>query len=119
MSEVPLYGRRRMALLACSKQGMAEQAGAPRRWTQETSNEKAFKLKLSGNEVYYTNALLLLIKNMLCSKLHCQKGFELKLFLYKTRTTHPGPHNLTAVTRTRPPGRDTYWIPSRHRGRQM
>jgi hypothetical protein len=35
--------------------------------------EKAFKLKLSGNEVDYTNSLILLVKNMLCSKLHCQK----------------------------------------------
>jgi hypothetical protein len=34
--------------------------------------EKAFKLKLSGNEAYYTNSLILLVKNMLCSKLHYQ-----------------------------------------------
>ena len=34
-------------------------------------------LKFSGNEVYYTNALLCLRKVMLCSKLHCQKGVDL------------------------------------------
>jgi hypothetical protein len=32
--------------------------------------DKAFKLKLSGNEVYLTNSP---VNNMLCSKLHCQK----------------------------------------------
>ena len=34
---------------------------------------KSFNLKPSGNEVYRTNTLLLRIKFMLCSKLHCQK----------------------------------------------
>ena len=38
--------------------------------------EKGFNLKLSGNEVDYTNALLLPIRIMLCSKLHCQKVFR-------------------------------------------
>ena len=38
---------------------------------------------LPGNEVYYTNSLVLLVKNMLCSKLHYQKYFELIVFLYK------------------------------------
>ena len=42
---------------------------------------------LSGNEVYYTNSSILLVKNMLCSKLHCQKGFDLILFLYKIAQT--------------------------------
>ena len=32
--------------------------------------EKSFNLKLSGNEVYCTNALLFLMKIMLCSNLH-------------------------------------------------
>ena len=35
--------------------------------------EQRFILKLSGNEVYCTNALPLLMKIMLCSKLHRQK----------------------------------------------
>ena len=39
----------------------------------EDSYEKSFNLKLSGNEVYYTNNFISLVKNMLCSKLHCQK----------------------------------------------
>ena len=38
--------------------------------------DKAFQLKLSGNEVYHTNSSILLGKNMLCSKLHYQKGFD-------------------------------------------
>ena len=45
--------------------------------------EKSFNLKLSSTEVYYTIFLILLVKNMLCSKLHCQNVFELKLFSYK------------------------------------
>jgi hypothetical protein len=35
-----------------------------------------FGLKLSGNEVDCTNASLLLLKIMLCSKLHCIKVFN-------------------------------------------
>jgi hypothetical protein len=44
---------------------------------------KQFQSELSSNEVFCTSALLLLIKIMLCSKLQCQKVFELKLFSYK------------------------------------
>jgi len=33
--------------------------------------EKSFDLKLPGNEIYCTNALLLLMKIMLCSKVRC------------------------------------------------
>jgi hypothetical protein len=32
--------------------------------------------QFSGNEVYCTNSLLLLIKIMLCSKLHCQRDLN-------------------------------------------
>ena len=39
---------------------------------------------LSGNELYYTNCSILLVKNMLCRELHCQKGFNLILFSYST-----------------------------------
>jgi len=35
--------------------------------------EKGIESKLSGNEVDYTNDLLLLIKIMLCSKFYFQK----------------------------------------------
>jgi len=35
--------------------------------------EKGFKLKLSGNEVFYTNSLILLVDNMLCGKVHFEK----------------------------------------------
>ena len=40
--------------------------------------------KLSGIEVYNTNSSILLVKNMLCSKLHCENGFNLIIFSYKT-----------------------------------
>ena len=36
-------------------------------------HEKEFTLKLSGNEVCCTNYLILLVNNMLCSKLHYQQ----------------------------------------------
>ena len=39
--------------------------------------EKGVNLKLSGTEVYYTNTLLLVVKNMLRSKLHYQKDLNL------------------------------------------
>ena len=39
--------------------------------------------KISGYEVHYTMSLILLVKIMLCSKLHCQKTFKLKVFSYK------------------------------------
>jgi len=32
---------------------------------------------LSGNEIYYTNSLISLVKNLLCGQLHCQKGSHL------------------------------------------
>ena len=36
--------------------------------------ERSILLKISGNEVYYTNYLIFLVKNMLCSKLHYQNA---------------------------------------------
>ena len=41
--------------------------------------------KISGNEVYYTIFLILLVKIMLCSKLGRQKSFKLKHISYTTR----------------------------------
>ena len=38
---------------------------------------------LSSDEVCYTNYLFLLVKNMLCSKIHCQKDFDMIVFLHK------------------------------------
>jgi len=46
-------------------------------------NEKAFRLRLAGNEVYKMNSLIFLVKIMLCSKLHCQDVFKLTLLSYK------------------------------------
>ena len=52
---------------------------------------KSFDLIFSCDEVYCTNALFALINIVLCSKLHCQKFFELKLFSYKIgRSTDSG-----------------------------
>ena len=51
--------------------------------TPQFSRNRVSIKKTSGNEVYYTNALILLINMMLCSKFHCQKFFKLKLFSYK------------------------------------
>jgi len=44
--------------------------------------EKGIKSELSCNEAHNTNYLILLVNNMLCSKLHCQKDFNLVLFSY-------------------------------------
>jgi hypothetical protein len=43
------------------------------RTTVQILHEKEFEFKRDGNEVYRTNSLILLAKNMLCSKLHRQK----------------------------------------------
>ena len=53
--------------------------GSYRHKTSTQLNGK-LNLKLSGNEVYCTNASLLLTKILLCSKLHLQKVSRLKLF---------------------------------------
>ena len=45
----------------------------PERVVYMVSQEKSFNLKLSGNEVYRTHALLLQINIMLCSQLHYQR----------------------------------------------
>ena len=45
--------------------------------------ENIIKLNLPGNAFYHTNCLLLLLKNMLCGTLHCQKGFNIVLFSYE------------------------------------
>ena len=45
--------------------------------------EERIRLVFCGNDVYCTNSLILLVKNMMCSKLHCQKGSSLIPFSYK------------------------------------
>ena len=37
---------------------------------------------LSGKEVYYTNYSILLVKNMPCSKIDCQRVFDSIIFSY-------------------------------------
>ena len=41
------------------------------------TQEKGLKLTFSGNEFHYTYSLILLLKNMLCSKLHRYKALIL------------------------------------------
>ena len=53
--------------------------------------EKIITLNLSGNEVYYTDSLMLSVKNIVCSKLHCQKGINPILCSYATNRV-PVPH---------------------------
>ena len=51
--------------------------------------ENIFNLKLSGDKVYYTNALSLPFKKMLCIKLHSQNGFQLILVSCKLCDAFP------------------------------
>ena len=48
--------------------------------------ERELNQNLSGNDVHYTN-LIRLVKNMLCSELHCQKGFDSTPFHTKAEVT--------------------------------
>ena len=48
-------------------------------------HEMCFNLKLSGNDVYFTILSILLVKIMLCSKLHRHKSFKLKHISCKIR----------------------------------
>ena len=63
VSEVPLYGGR---------------FSGPGSYFKGELNQS-----LSGSEVYFTHSVILLVKNLLCSKLHCQKDFNSILSLYK------------------------------------
>ena len=76
--------------------------GDPRpRHHQLLLQDKSFNLKLFGNEGYCTHASLLLIKIMMCSQLHFQKLFNLKLFSYFRVW---GLQGYLAHKKTQPPG---------------
>ena len=45
---------------------------------------------LSGNDVYRTNSLIILVKNMLCSRLHRQTGVILIIFSWADPRIRPG-----------------------------
>ena len=85
-------------------------------------HEKAFKLRLSGHELYNTNPLILLVKNMLCSKLHSQIFFQLKLFSYKIGSTwwrmasqcHPSPAGLGRWISSRNTDNSQAWFKEIH-----
>ena len=51
-------------------------------------HEMIIKFKTTGNEAYYTNSSILLVKNMLRSKRHCQKGLNLIPFPDKIAAGH-------------------------------
>jgi len=54
--------------------------GACRQACPELEDQSDMKKKLdsnlSGNQVYLTNSFILPVKNMLCSEIQCQKGFN-------------------------------------------
>ena len=58
--------------------------------------EKWIRLKLSSDEVHFTSSSLLLVKNMLCSKIHCQKGLNLIIFSYKIQDLPASPGSTPA-----------------------
>ena len=58
----------------------APEGGAAPRRGDSILLEKNFYLKLSGNEVCCTNALLLMIKFMMYGNIHCQKVLIRKFF---------------------------------------
>ena len=68
MSEVPLYYEK-----------------CPSAAESQSYMKREVCQNLSGDEVDFTNTLILLVRNMLCSKLHCQKGFYSILFSYQIR----------------------------------
>ena len=45
--------------------------------------QRELNSNLSGSKVYYTNSLILLVNEILGSKVHYQKGFNLFVFLYE------------------------------------
>ena len=53
--------------------------------------------KLWCNEVYYTDACILLVNIVLCSKTHCIKSFELKLFSCKIEGLDPGTYFIEMI----------------------
>jgi hypothetical protein len=55
------------------------------------SYEKRIKLKLSGNEVYYTAWHLLVILKNSCCKVHCQKYSNVVLFSHDMTVCRPRP----------------------------
>ena len=58
---------------------------ATRKWwnNDKISHERGIKWKSFSNEVHHTNSSILLLKNMLCSNLDCQKGFDAISFSYE------------------------------------
>ena len=54
-----------------------------RGWTQRSSPHQRRSLKVSSDQLYYAHSLILLVRNMLCSKLQCQKASDLIPCSYK------------------------------------
>ena len=65
-------------------------ATSSRRRARESYRKKVSIQKLSGNEVYCTNALLLLMKIMLCSEVHCKIFFNRNCFPTRSGALLPG-----------------------------
>ena len=77
ITEYAQYTKRYVAFRAMRRR--CSRCAGERGMTNPTGKE--FNLKESVDEVYCTNALLLLIKIMLCCKFHCQKVYIETLFL--------------------------------------
>ena len=67
-----------------------EPASEPVKSPQLIACEKGIELRLSGNEVYYSNLLILRGKNILFGKLHCQIFLNLIPFSYKMKDAFSG-----------------------------
>ena len=62
---------------------MPEQVSRTETTCERSYMEKEWNQNLAGNEAHYTSSMKCLVKNMLYSELHCQKGFDLVNFSYQ------------------------------------
>ena len=59
----------------------------------ESDTKRKLNSNLCGNEIYYTNYLIPLVKNILCGELHCQKGFNSILLRNREARGRAGGHD--------------------------
>ena len=87
MSEVPLYleGSGAVAPFVLRAVERAFVLRCAQHLPETLDFERKSDQNLSGDEVYRTNSLISLSKNMLCSELQRQTGFHSILFSYKIR----------------------------------
>ena len=61
---------------SCGMADVSLEVGHMSKVSAEFIMKRELDSNLYGNEVCYTNSLILLVKNLLCSRLHRQKGFN-------------------------------------------